>query len=459
MWLPDQRPGITDDRSPPLRVVVRGPMIGARGPYTPAMTAPQPSTTEPSGTTIRTINLACGMPLVVEQSSAVRSVSLTWLLPAGSAADPEDRQGLSAMMAELVFRGAGDRDSRAQADELDRLGLARGCEVGGVFLRLSATMLASRLAETLPRLVDIVRRPKFDPAAIEPTRELALQALAGLQDEPAERAANLLLERHNPVPLNRSGLGTEAGLTAVTREDLTEGWERCVRPRGSILAVAGAVDADAVARQLNELLADWKGTAPVVTPRPSPTAGTYYHEQEPSHQVHIYLAHGAPPEPHADAVLERVVSFVLSGGPSARLFTEVRERRALCYAVSAAYGADKHHGKVTCYVGTTPDKAQQSLDVLLEELRKVSGGGTITREEFDRALVGAKSRLVFAGESMAARAGSLASDMYRLGRARSLAEVAAEFSAVTLERLNAYLHRRTMGTPTVVTLGPTALKM
>ena len=144
--------------------------------------------------TIRTFSLPCGMPLLVEPSNAVRSAALTWLIPVGSAHDAPDRQGLATMLAELIFRGAGDRDSRAQADALDRLGLSRGAEVGGVYLRLSATMLGDRLLDSLPLIVDIVRRPRFEAESIEPTRALSLQALAGLADIATRRAEYVTLD-------------------------------------------------------------------------------------------------------------------------------------------------------------------------------------------------------------------------------------------------------------------------
>ena len=261
---------------------------------------------------IVTRTLACGLPLLVEPSTAVRSAAVSWLLPAGTAMDPADQLGRSAMFAELLFRGAGSLDSKAQADALDRLGLGRGCEVGGVFLRLAATMIADRVHEALHLLADMALRPRFDDAAIEPTRQLCIQAVAGLNDEPAERAANILLQRHNPAPLNRASVGTEQGLANVTADSLRAGWAQCVRPGGSILAVAGNVDPDAVAATLDAALAGWSGAAAIPPVTPSTTAGTLHHQHDQSNQVHIYLAHHAPAEPHPDSLLEKLVTGVLS---------------------------------------------------------------------------------------------------------------------------------------------------
>jgi predicted Zn-dependent peptidase len=136
----------------------------------------------------------------------------------------------------------------------------------------------------------------------------------------------------------------------------------------------------------------------------------------------------------------------------------VREKRGLCYSVSASYAPGKELGSVLAYVGTTPERAQTSLDVLIAELERImTAAGAVTEEEFGRAMIGMKSRLVFAGESTSARAASLAHDMHRLGRPRSLDDIARELDGLTLGRVNEYLSRRKLGRLTIQTLGPAAL--
>jgi len=409
--------------------------------------------------TIETTTLDCGMPLIVERIPGVASASLQWLIPAGAAHDPADRIGLSAILAELLMRGCGDLTSRALADELDRLGILRATEVGGQYLRLNATFVGTNASSCLPILTQMVRRPRFDTDALEPSRKLSLQSLAGLADSPAERAGVLLTQRHAAPPTNRSGLGTEEGLAAVTHADVLRAWERQCRPRGSILAIAGDVQLAPIATTLNGLLKDWSGSAPVISLGTPEARGTYHHESDESNQTHIYLAHEAPPESSPDAAMERMHNAVLSGGTSARLFTEVREKRALCYSVSASYASDKLYGRVVGYVGTTPDKAQQSLDVMLEQMNLACGPkASIENDELSRAKIGHKARLVSSGESTSARAATLASDWHKLGRARSLEELAGESEGVSLDALNAYARRRAMGPITIVTVGPAALK-
>ena len=155
--------------------------------------------------------------------------------------------------------------------------------------------------------------------------------------------------------------------------------------------------------------------------------------------------HDAPPEPSADSKLERVVASVLSGGMAARLFTEVREKRGLCYSVSESYSADRDYGRVLGYVGTTPERAQESLDVLMAELRRVN---TPAGPHHARGVPAGHGghplwELIFSGESTGERGPPAGRrSMHRLGRrAHAPAEIAAQYEAITLEQVNAYLAR------------------
>ena len=406
---------------------------------------------------IETFKLSCGATLVVEPIVGVRSAAVSWLVPGGAAEDPVDRLGRAAVWQEMLMRGAGSLDSRTQADAFDRLGCSRSVSVGGMTMRFGAVMLGDRLRASMPLLVDMVRKPRLDEESVEPSKDLALQGLESLKDEPQERAMVALGDRHHPSPMNRSGLGTEEGINALSHHELAAGWIGAMDSSRSIIAVAGAIEAAEIRSMFDDLLGGWSGK------NAEPRLGTgsprgYAHEADESNQVQIIVAFDGPKEAENDSVLEKVVASVLSGGMSGRLFSEVREKRALCYSVSAGYRGERDYGTVTAYVGTTPERAQESLDVLFGELERIgTPAGRVTAEEFARAIVGMKSRLVFSGESTSARAGALVSDQYRLGRARSLRELATAVDKVTVDEVNAYLARRRMGRVTVQTLGPAAL--
>lgn len=405
-------------------------------------------------TEIITTRLDCGMTLVVEHLQSVASAAMGWLIPAGSAVDPTDRIGLSTLLSEMINRGAGILDSRQFSDALDLLGVRRSTDLTTHHLHIAATLLGRNLMDALPLITSMICEPKLPADHMDAVRSLCLQSLDSLKDDPQDQVMLLLRERHRPQPFNRNGYGDADVLRTATRNEVASLGEKYFNPAGSIFAAAGAVDADQLAKRLDSLLKEFNGSAPEPTIIQQPQRGYLPIIQETS-QVHIGMACDAPPEPAADSMLEHLAIAVLSGGSSGRLFTEVRQRRSLCYSVGASYRASRDSGTISVYAGTTPERAQETLDVTLSEIHKMREGAT--QQEFDRSVTRMKSRLVMSGESTPARAGAIASDYFRLGRARTLDERTAEVEAISLKQLNAYLARRTYGPFTLVSIGPQPL--
>jgi predicted Zn-dependent peptidase len=142
---------------------------------------------------------------------------------------------------------------------------------------------------------------------------------------------------------------------------------------------------------------------------------------------------------------------------SGRLFTEVREKRGLCYSVWAGYSSLKNEGSILGYAGTSNDRAQATLDCLIGEVHRLSDG--VTAEELQRAKTGLKASTIMQGESTSARAGAIAHDFFMRGRIRTLEEIKNSIDAITVDQVNAYLKKNKPGPFTIVTVGPKELKL
>ncbi|HEY3787890.1 MAG TPA: insulinase family protein, partial [Urbifossiella sp.] len=134
-----------------------------------------------------------------------------------------------------------------------------------------------------------------------------------------------------------------------------------------------------------------------------------------------------------------------------------REKRGLCYSVGVRHETFRDRGTMVGYAGTGSDRAQQTLDVTLSELKRLKDG--VTDDEIDRVKAGLKSSLIMQEESTSARAGSLASDWYFLGRVRTFDEIQATIDGLTPKAILGYLDKFPVKDITLVTLGPEALKM
>ncbi len=396
------------------------------------------------------------MTLVTESLANVSSVAMKWLLPVGSATDADDEDGQATLLSELIFRGAGDMNSRENSDAFDRCGVERSCGVHSHHLQLSTILTADRLGEALGLICQIVTDPTLPNDALPPVRSLCLQSIESLEDNPQHLVMLRLRQRHLPPPFNRSGYGLPGVIGSVTPEALRDAWTRKCRPQNSILGVAGKFDSDELARSLDRSLAGWSGRAAEPMESASPERGTLTIKQ-PTSQVHIGLAFDAPHEASENSMLERLAIGILSGSSSGRLFTEVRQKRSLCYSVGASYRSGRDFGMVTLYAGTTPERAQETLDVCLGEIHRMREG--VSSDEFSRTVTSLKSSLIMQGESTPARAAAVAQDHFRLGHARSLEDIARQIDEISHDQLNDYVSGREIDNFTLASLGPVGLEL
>lgn len=411
-----------------------------------------------SDSTLHTHTYDNGLTLVAEQLPNARAVAFQFQLPAGSVTEREGQEGASSLIENLSYRGAGPRSARELSDALDSLGLQRHGAADLEYTTFGGSLLSEDLPEALALYADILLRPHLPAEQVETVKTIALQRIDALEDNPSQKLFVHLSEAYFPGPHGRSTLGTPETIRSLTLEQLREDHARRYRPQGAILGVAGAFDWEALVEKVGRLFGEWTGAAPPL-PEPSSEGRTRYLHipKADASQMQIGAAYPEVDPVHPDFYNALMAVQVLSSGMGSRLFTEVREKRGLVYSVFASNRAVKGAGLVLAYAGTTTERSQETLDVLLQELVRLAEG--VTEDEVARAKTGLLSTLVMQGESTGARVGALTRDQFLRGRVRTLDEIRAEIDRITPETINAHLHAHPPGEFTVVTLGPVELSV
>ncbi|HEX42108.1 MAG TPA: insulinase family protein [Phycisphaerales bacterium] len=392
-----------------------------------------------------------GMVILGEPMPHVASAAFNFMIPAGAAMLPDGCCGAANVICDWIFRGAGERDSRQLSDAMDRLGLHRMDSVSSSHLSVGAAMEAGNLAAAIDLYADTILAPHLTDEQFAPARELAIDAVHSLDDDPRQKVALHLRDQFYPHPLGRNTEGNVAELEQLTAEQTRRLIARRFDISQMLFAVTGRYDFPAICRQLEDRFGSRRG---IDAPEPQLKGpGRHYtHIPNDGAQVHIGLMTACVKPADEDYYDARVAVSVLSGGMSARLFTEVREKRGLCYAIGARYHGLRNAAGVLCYAGTTPDKARETFDVTAEQFRGLSEG--ITQDEINRAKAGLKSAVIMHSESSSNRVGGIGMDHYLLGRVRSLDEIKRRIDATTLGSVRDFLRRHPFTDFTVVTIGP-----
>lgn len=404
---------------------------------------------------VRSTRLDNGLTLIVETLPEVQSTAFSLWVPAGSAYDPVGGSGTASVLCDWMTRGAGNRDNRAYSLALDSLGFQHQEQVSASQMSFGGVCLPEKLNGALQLTGDMVRSPQLVDEEFEPSISSIMHELQAIEDEPRQKVMLELVRRCYPSPWNQPPEGAAGDVESLTPNVVRDHFRRTICPQNAILGIAGRVEFDDVIVGVQGAFGEWQSPA-AATLQAGPRGERFAHIEAESQQTQIGLAFPAVAYRDPDYYAAWAAVSVLSGGMSSRLFTEVREKRGLVYSVYATHSTLRDSGAILCYAGTTNERAQETLDVMLTELARLREG--ISPEELKRSQALAKSALVMQQESSSSRAGAIARDWYHLGRVKTLDEIQQRIAALTPEQVVDYVTRYPLTDPTIVTIGPNPLK-
>jgi predicted Zn-dependent peptidase len=392
-----------------------------------------------------------GLTLIGEQMEGVESSAVSVLLPTGAVNEPNSHLGLASLTCEMTNKGAGKWNAQELSEQFEDFGIERGNGAGIEATTFSSACLGENLHKTLPLLKTWILEPKFPTEELQSIKDVALQDIKAVEDEPASQVMIELAKRFYPEPFGRSQLGSAEGINITTIDDVKKFHKDCYSADGSIIGVAGKFNWEELCSQVEESFGSWQGKMERVAPGNLPTENQNILLEKDTKQLQIALAYPSVAQEHPDFYVAKLAVGVLSGGMSGRLFIEVREKRGLVYRVSASHSAVKGRAAVFVYAGTTPENGQETLDVICKELNKLKEG--VTDQELHRAKLDLKSRLIMQGELPMNRSGAISSDWWNLGRIRTLDEIKEKIDQVTSADIVKHLAQFPVAPMTLVTLG------
>jgi predicted Zn-dependent peptidase len=401
---------------------------------------------------IRLTRLANGLTVVSETMPRVETVSFGAYVAAGTRHETAAENGVSHFLEHMAFKGTERRDAAAIAREIEDV----GGHLNAYTARENTAYYCKVLKEDLPLAADIIgdilTHSTFAPEELERERGVILQEIGQANDTPDDIVFDHFQETAFPTqPMGRPTLGTEEVIKAMPRAALTGYMRHHYGPERMVVAAAGALEHETLVELVKRHFAD----LPTVAPDPYEPAryvGGEFREERDLDQVHIVLGFpgtGYKDDLHYPTLL---LSTLLGGGMSSRLFQEIREKRGLVYSIYSYAHPYQDGGIFGIYAGTGEAEAEELIPVTLEELRKVQAD--VTREELDRAKAQLRASLLMSLESTGSRTEQLARQLQVHGRVIPVEETKAKIAAVTVEAVQQAAARAFRATPTLAALGP-----
>ena len=400
--------------------------------------------------------LPSGLTVAVEPMSSTRTASIGVWIGVGARDEPSHVAGVSHFLEHLLFKGTAARSATEISQSVDRVGGDINAYTSKEYTAYYCRVPARVVDLGIELLGEVLTAPALRDSDVDSERQVILDELAMDDDSPEDVAHRVFAEQvFGGHPLGRETAGERDSVRSITVDDVRDFFGRHYRTGNTVIAVAGAVDPDAVvARVVDAFAAMPEGDGRVARDAPTGT-GASVEVDDDTEQVHLVVGGRSIARSDPDREALDVVNHVLGGGLSSRLFDEIRERRGLAYSVFSSSAAYADSGMWSVYAGSLPEHAAEVQRLVGAEIDRLVAGG-ITPDELDIAQGYLAGSYEMGLEDSGARMSRLGGQLTVLGRLRSIEEQIERWQAVTLDDTRRVIERVYATPALAVTLGPRA---
>lgn len=383
--------------------------------------------------TVQTTTLDNGMTVITDTMPHLESAALGVWVKSGSRSETVDEHGVSHLLEHMAFKGTKTRSAREIAETIESVGgdinAATSIEHTGYFARV----LKDDVGLAGDILADILQNSVFDENELAREQRVICQEIGATHDNPDDHVFDLFQEAAFPdQPIGRTILGTETSVRGFNADSIRSYMDTHYVGDRMVISAAGNVNHDELVDLAHDRFHMLKPTgAPV--PETARYIGGEYREVSDHEQAHIVLGLEGRAYNSDGFYAAQILSTILGGGMSSRLFQEVRERRGLCYSVYAFHWAFADSGIFGVAAATGAEDVAELLPVLLDELQRSTQD--ITDAEVARVRAQIRAGLLMSLESPSARAGQLARQQILWGRPIELQETVDRINRIDAERV------------------------
>ena len=352
----------------------------------------------------------------------------------------------------MAFKGTERRNAAEIAEAVENVGGHINAYTAREQTAYYVKLLKEDLALGADIIGDILTHSVFAPDEVERERGVILQEIGQANDTPDDIIFDHFQEAAYPSQaMGRPVLGTEAIIRNLRREDIAGYMHSHYAAKNVVVAATGNLEHERVVDLVGQHFADLRVDMPHAS-TPGVYGGGEFREGRDLDQVHIVLGFPGVGYADPDYYPTLLLSTLLGGGMSSRLFQEIREKRGLVYSIYSFAAPYMDGGLFGIYAGTGEDEAAELVPVTLEELARVQVDAN--EAEVRRARTQTKASLLMSLESTGSRCEQLARQFQVFGRVIPTAETVAKIDAVTVEDVRRAAARVFRGRPTLAAMGP-----
>jgi predicted Zn-dependent peptidase len=383
--------------------------------------------------------LDSGLTIGTDYMQDVETVSINFLVKVGSRHETVANNGMSHFLEHMAFKGTASRTAKQIAEQFDMIGADFNAYTGRDKTVYYAKVIKDDVEQALDILTDILQNSLYEEGEIKKEQEVILQEIAQANDTPDDIIFDYFQNIAYPdQPMGRPILGSPEFIKNITRQDIVSYVDASYSLNNIVISAAGKIEHEyfqkLVEAKINNFPKHRKNE--IV---PAVYKGGDFRMTRDLEQIHLILGLPGLSYMAEDYYTQQVLSIILGGGMSSRLFQEVREKRGLVYGISSFSSSYSDCGMFCIYSSTTTNNVNELLEVVSQEVKKVMEN--VTEEELQRAKAQVRADLLMAKESTAFRAKKLASNFAMFERYITTEEILEKVNAITKHDISAMMQR------------------
>jgi predicted Zn-dependent peptidase len=380
-----------------------------------------------------------GLTLLSVPIEGAASITISIFVKAGSRYEEKRINGISHFLEHLHFKGSSKyRSAKRLSETVDSIGGEFNANTGKEHTQYFIRSAFEHLPLVFDVLTDMLQNPIFDEREIEREKGVIVEEINMYKDNPQIHVESLFEETlWNDQSLGRDIAGTAEVIRSMTRKDILDYRNKFYQPSNTIIAVAGNFKQ----KELEDLVAaTWEklpnkktnGYKAVYEKQTGPRLSV---QNKVTEQAHMIVGFCAYPYRHKANYPLRLLSTILGGGMSSRLFIRIRERMGLAYYVSTSFNNYLDTGNFFVQSGLKVSSAATALDVILDELRKIRDHG-VTAKELKKAQEYIKGKIALAMEDPHEKLEWYLGQEAFTGRCKTIKQAFDELDKVTVDQVN-----------------------
>ncbi len=394
-----------------------------------------------------------GLSVVTEDMPHLESAAMGVWVKAGARDETLKQHGVAHLLEHMAFKGTPTRSARDIAEQIENVGGDINAATSVETTSFYARIMGEDVPLALDMLHDILANSTFSEQEMLREKHVILQEIGAANDSPDDLVFDVFQNTcFGGQPIGRPILGTAETVTGFSADDIRQYLDAHYRGPNMVVSAAGKVDHAAFVKQAEKLFGSFSPELAEKPVQASFIGGEAIMERD-IQEAHVLLGFEGRAYHVQDFYASQLLSVVLGGGMSSRLFQEIREKRGLCYSIYSFHWGFSDTGVFGIHAATGKEDLEELMPVLIEELLRASQD--ISTEEVDRARAQIRASLMMGMESPVTRAGNVARQILLFGRLIPVEEIMERLQALTPGRLMDLADRMfAQSDPTLTALGP-----